>query len=88
MALAKIYFSDKSVLELHDGEYITPIILFSISDKEKHTSMDKPIELYDHIHNGLIPSITDALCRCDFFQVGDNSDTVYSSHSVVKIENC
>ncbi len=88
MATAKIHFSDKSTLELHENDFITPITLFSLSGKEEHASKSKPVDLYEHIHYGLIPSIMDALCGCNFFQIGDNSDVVYSSHSIVRIENC
>lgn len=88
MATAKIYFSDKSYLELNENDLITPIVLFSLPGEEERASKGQPVQLYNHIHDGLIPSIMNVLCRCNFFEMENNSDIVYNSHSIVRIENC
>lgn len=87
MASAKIYFSDKSILVVNESDRIIPIVQ-SHSEKGDFASMGASVELYNHIHDGLIPSLMDAFCFCDYFYVNENGNTVYSSHSIVKIENC
>lgn len=87
MASAKIYFSDKSNLIVNEGDHIIPIVR-THSDKGDFASMSEPIELYDHIHDGLIPSLMDAFCSCNYFYVNENGNTAYGSRSIVKIENC
>ena len=87
MSTANIYFSDKSSLTVNDGDHITPIVPIR-SDEGNFASMSEPIELYDHIHDGLIPSLMDALCFCDYFYLNDDRNVVYSSRSIVKIESC
>lgn len=86
MISAKIYFSDKSILAVNEGDRIIPIIRIH-SDKGDFASMGKSIELCNHIHDGLIPSLMDAFCLCDYFYVNENGSTVYNSRSIVKIEN-
>lgn len=85
MQEATIHFADKSTLKLHEGDRIIPIVHNSTSQGD-FASMDKSVELYEHIHNGLIPSIMDALCKCNFFYALDNYDIAYSVHSIVRIE--
>ena len=85
MNSAIIFFSDKSAIELHEDDSIIPIVR-TLSNNENSASMDKPIKLWEHIHNGLIPSLMDAFCNCDFFYINNNFDIVYGTHSIVKIE--
>lgn len=87
MSSAKIYFSDKSVIVVNEYDRITPITSIH-SDKANFASMDKPIELYNHIHDGLIPALMDVFCFYDYFYVNEDRNTVYGSRSIVKIENC
>lgn len=86
MTSAKIYFADKSTVTVSEGEIIIPVVLSEVSD-EKFTSIAKPIELYNHIHDGLIPALTTAFCSCSFFYIGRKTDTVYGTGSIIKIEN-
>ena len=76
MASAKIYFADKSTVTVSECEIIIPV-----------ASLGKPIELYNHIHDGLIPALATAFCSCSFFYIGDKTDTVYGTGSIIKIEN-
>ena len=85
MKTATIYFSDGSTLTLSEGDIIVPIVPM-VMDNEKFASMDKSVKLYNHIHDGLIPSIMEALCHCPFFYIGSNCAPVYGTNSIVKIE--
>ena len=87
MVSAKIYFSDKSSLVVNDGDRIIPITCIR-SDEGNFAAMGEAIILYNHIHNGLIPSLMDAFCFYDYFYVNENMNAVYGSRSIVKIENC
>lgn len=88
MKTATIYFSDKSTLTVHEDDFIIPIVQNPIIDNQQSASMGVPVELYNHIHDGLFPSIMDALCFCSFFYVNSNTDSpLYCTHSIVKIEN-
>ncbi len=86
MNKAIIHFSDKSIIELQEGDYIIPISRFSDSDGKEIASMNAAVELWNHVHNGLIPSIMDAFLKCDFFYINHNHDTAYNSNAIVKIE--
>lgn len=85
MDKAIIYFSDKSTIELKEGDHIIPISRFLDPDGKEIASMDVSVELWNHIHNGLIPSIMNIFLKCDFFYVNHNYDTAYNSKAIVKI---
>ncbi len=86
MAKAKIIFSNNEELEVTSEDRIIPVNL--ITDiEEKSTSMGLSMELYDHVHDGLIPAITTALSLSEFFYLNSNDDTIYKSSAVVKIVN-
>lgn len=86
MSTAIITFGDKSVLKLHENDFLTPIVQAS-NNREKYACCSKPVDLECHIHDGLIPSIMTALCFCDFFYVNENHDIAYSKNAIVKIES-
>lgn len=85
MDKATIHFSDKSTIELREGDYIIPISRFLDPDGKEIASMDVSVELWNHVHNGLIPSIMNIFLKCDFFYVNHNYDTAYNSKAIVKI---
>lgn len=85
MKKAIIYFSDKSTIEVKENDHIIPILPIN-GDDGIHASMGESVEVWDHIHNGLIPAIMDAFAQCDFFYLNHNYDIVYNSKSVVKIQ--
>ena len=85
MQTAKIYFCDKSTVTVKEGDLITPIIPNEF-DNATTASMGESIELWNHVHNGLIPSLMDAFTRCDFFYLNHNYNVVYNSNSIVRIE--
>ena len=81
-----ITFSDKSAIELHEDDFITPVATV-INEDECFASLSKPVDLYNHVHDGLLPSILSALCSCDFFFINDNRETAYAKNAIVKIES-
>ena len=83
METAIIYFSDKSTLTVKEGDFLIPIIC---CERDNITSsIGKAIELWSHIHNGLIPSLMDTFAQCDFFYLNHDYNTVYNANSIVKI---
>ena len=86
MSKANIYFSDGSIIEISENDIIITVTPRS-DGKSKFSSIDKTVDLQCHLNNGLIPSILDALCFCDFFYIGGNADVIYGAKSIVKIEN-
>ena len=85
MNTAIIHFSDNSTIELHENDFIVPIVK-NPSTEETSVSMYKSMELWSHTHNGLIPSILDALYTGFFFYVNNDFNTVYNVSSIVRIE--
>ena len=85
---ATIYFSDKSALILHENDYLIPVVFNPATGSDPgFSSMSKPVELYPHVHDGLIPSILDVLLSCQFFYAGNDCTSVYCTSSIVKIES-
>lgn len=81
-----ITFSNGATLEIEEDQLIIPISRLE-HEGEISTSQYPMYKVWYHIHDGFIPSLTELLCQCDFFQlVGDNSK-VYKSSAVVTIEN-
>ena len=87
MKTATIYFSDRSSITVSNEDSIIPIYGVT-QDDDSFASMGERVELHNHIHDGLIPSILDALCFCDFFFVNENGSTGFCTKSIIKIENC
>lgn len=91
MNKAIVYFSDNSSLELSIGDRITPITyspaLPNDEDRMNFPSMNVSVELTEHYHDGLIPSILKAFANCDFFYLNQNNEIVYNSKAIIRIEN-
>ena len=83
---ALITFANGETLRLKDGQLIIPISKFANGDNVV-VSQEQPQELWHHYNNGLIPSIAELLCKCDFFQLMDYENKIYKSSSVVTVEN-
>lgn len=86
MQTAVIYFSDASSIQVQEGDKITPIIYFNKQDNNGHAAKSIPNSLCLHLNDGLIPSIMDSLCHCDFFYLNNKNDTAYGTHTITKIE--
>lgn len=87
MHKALLTFSNGKTLELCDEQLVIPISRFLDGKKEISVSKGLPYELWYHVHDGLIPSIAELLCKSDFFQLPDNENKIYSSSAVVSVEN-
>jgi len=83
---AKLTFSNGDILILHDTQVLVPIVK-CINENVVFASKDKSFEIWNHIHDGLIPSITELLLKSEYFHLLDNPDKVYNSSLVVTIEN-
>ncbi|MFR5115539.1 hypothetical protein [Turicibacter sanguinis] len=88
MVKALLTFSNGETLELQDEQYIVPIVKFPEEDSNRlGVSLDKPYQLWSHVRGGLIPSICEFLCNCEFFFLPDNREKIYNSNAVVTIKN-
>lgn len=81
-----IHFSNKDTLVLKEGDRIIPIVKSVNNEDEIFASTDCSVPLEMHIHNGLIPSFLNALCRCSFFYINSDQETVFGTNTIVKIE--
>lgn len=86
MSKALLIFSNGEKLVLPEGQRVITIIKSTYKD-EILTSVSEVYTLWDHASAGMIPSVTELLCRCNFFHLIENEDKVYNSSSVVTIEN-
>ena len=83
---AKINFANGTSLLLNDADSLQPVILAAIDGKSCAT-LANPVELYWHMHDGLIPAIMDVLLTCDYFKVVGEENVVYGTKSVVSVAN-
>lgn len=83
---AIITFSNGEKLKISEGDIIFTINRFKHSD-EVITSLSKPIEIENHVHDGLIPSITTMIVNNDFFTLTKTNEKIYYTKSIVSIEN-
>ena len=86
MNRAKITFANGYTLFLSDSSEVAPIIHMK-DEKGSFASLGEYKPIYPHIHDGLIPSILDVLCFCDFFAVREKPDTIFCAKSIVSIES-
>ncbi|SHJ65343.1 hypothetical protein SAMN05444401_3582 [Clostridium amylolyticum] len=86
MNKVSIAFSNGETLELCEGQIIMPISKLIVED-DISVSQGTSYELWNHCSAGMVPSICELLCKCDFFHLIDDEDTVYNSSAVVSIKN-
>lgn len=86
MSSAMLVFSNGDKLILKENQLVTPIIKYT-NNSEVMVSEDKSFEIWNHIHNGLIPSIAEMLCKSDYFRLIDDHNKIYNSSAVVTVEN-
>lgn len=86
MNKAKITFSNNESLIVKEGDLLVPITSFETKEGIS-SSMGEPCELWSHINDGLLPSLTELLYRGKFFFHIENKDIFYSTSAIVKIEN-
>lgn len=88
MDKALLTFSNGETLELRSEQLVVPIVKFPDEDgKRLSVSLDQPYTLWYHTHDGLIPSICELLCNCEFFFLPDYRQKVYNSNTVISIQN-
>ncbi len=83
---ARISFSDGSTIVIIEDQLIIPIIKY-VKDDKTSVSKAEPVGIWYHLSDGLIPSLAELLCSCEFFQILTEDDKIYSSKAVVSIEN-
>lgn len=82
---ALLTFSSGETLKLLDGQKV--FLISVISDRENtYTTKSGTYDVYCHTHSGFVPSVTEMLSKCFFFQIEENGSIAYSSASVVSIE--
>ncbi|WP_251612996.1 hypothetical protein [Senimuribacter intestinalis] len=84
MHKATILFSDKTVLEVKEGDLITPVVCKS-DTSSGFAAMGEPVEVWYHTSNGLIPSLLDVLTQHNFFYLNNDFSCVYNAISIIKI---
>lgn len=87
MPTAIIRFSDNTSLTLSEGETIIPVLRTTETNSDNFSYVGDPVQLENHITNGLIPSIAKALLSCNFFYVNNTNSSLYCTYSIVKIES-
>lgn len=86
MEKAKITFSNNETLIVKEGELFIPITTVEV-DEGISSAMATPVELYSHIHDGLIPSLTELFFKGQFFFRIDEPNVIYNISAIVKVEN-
>ena len=83
---ATIYFSDGNSLKINEGQLFMSIkSIASDTENLNFASQSKVFEIWNHIHDGLIPSILEVLFNSEYFFEVDKPSIVYNSKSVTKI---
>lgn len=85
----KVTFSDGSTAIFHE-EQTFMAIRFSSDDqnpRENYPSQSGTYGLWNHVHDGLVPSFLELLANSAFFFDLEHPKVHYSSQSVVKLEN-
>lgn len=86
MNKALLTFSNGKILELYEGQRINTIYKQNING-EISTSQGPTYELWCHASDGMLPSVTELLCKCVFFYTMYDTNKIYASASVVTVEN-
>lgn len=86
MNKALLTFSDGSNLIVKEYQHLIPVVSYT-KDNHLEVSLDKSFEIWNHIHDGLIPGLCEFLVNSSFFYLFEDTSTVYRSDSVIKIQN-
>lgn len=89
MCSALLTFADGSTLTLKENQRLIPIVSSMDNTPLPHLEVSKSssFELWVHIHDGLIPGLCEFLVNCSFFHLLEDSNTIYKSDAVIKIQN-
>ncbi|MEF7565038.1 hypothetical protein V4V35_18700 [Bacillus infantis] len=86
MDKAIITFSNNDTLIVYEGEHFAPITTIEVNEGIS-SSMGTPVELYSHIHDGLIPSLTELFFQGPFFFRVEDASVIYSTSAIVKVQS-
>lgn len=86
MKQAKITFCNGDVLIVSEGDVLVTVNSFDHNGIPT-LSMNSTVPLENHHHDGLIPSILQAIYDNPYFYGPSGIDVIYVSSSIVKIEN-
>lgn len=81
MPKIKVIFADGSSAIFHEDQSFQTIV-----KTEAGTSQSQVFTLWFHHHDGLVPSVTEMLAHGLFFFDLEQPDTIYSSASVIRLE--
>ncbi|MHC5373606.1 hypothetical protein ACYSNU_07365 [Enterococcus sp. LJL120] len=85
----KVYFADGTVETFHEEQSFMSIksSLSSNEIPEKlYPSQSGVYSLWNHTHDGLVPSLLELLANSDYFFDIENPQNYYNSNSIVRIE--
>lgn len=84
----KVFFSDGSVRIFHEEQTFMTLNVFPLqeSPSESYMGQSKMYGLWNHTHDGLVPSFLELLSNSTFFFDVENPDVYYNSSSVVRVE--
>mgnify|MGYP004662788585 CR=1 len=85
MPEAKITFSNGDVLTLTEDDVLLGVGLEN-NDEGAFSSISCSSQLERSIHDGLIPSILDVVCRYPYFYGPCGIETIYNSSAIVRID--
>lgn len=84
----KVTFSDGSNTIFHEEQVFITVGFFTDQENpnRKLPSQSETFGLWNHIHDGLVPSFLELLANSNFFVDSEEPNTYYNSNAVVKIE--
>lgn len=89
MPKIKVTFSDGSTMTFHEDQTFMTVS-FSVdaeNPKKSYPSQSEIFGLWNHIHDGLVPSLLEIIANSKFFFDVEKPEVYYNSQSVVKIES-
>ncbi len=81
-----ITFANSEKIILTNEQSVTPIKLYTLKNGTSTTGIAETFTPEVHFHDGLIPSVTELVCSCEFFAVADNPGKFYKTSAIVSIE--
>lgn len=84
MNRVKINFSNGTHLYIDENQVLLPICKY-VDNKSITTYKGEPTTIWSHTNDGLIPSLTEFFCNCEFFEE-EVSAIVYKVSAIVSIE--
>jgi hypothetical protein len=85
----EVVFADGSTQFFHEDQIFMAVGYFPDKDdpEKQYPAQSRSYSLWNHVHDGLIPSFLELLANSKFFFELDKPSVVYSANAVVKIKN-